>query len=153
MNFSTTYQLSHQERQPTISNQGNKKKQRYTENTLHRRKIEMVNAPLLVQQFTHPVHPNSSNHLSYLLRQFENRTGQNRKEKNRRDKTEMKKTERKKTGETVHMVDISLLRKVMSSLLRDPDQTACFGRLTTRSSLAAGHLAVSQTPRNRRPVL
>ena len=36
------------------------------ENTLHRRKIEIVNARLLVQQFTHPVHPNSSYRLSYL---------------------------------------------------------------------------------------
>ena len=36
----------------------------YTENTLHRRKTEMVNAPLLVQQFTHPVHLNNSYRLS-----------------------------------------------------------------------------------------
>ena len=35
----------------------------------------MVNARLLVQQFTHPVHPNSSNHLSYLLSQFVDKTG------------------------------------------------------------------------------
>ena len=43
---------------------------RYTENTLHRRKIKMVNARLLVQQSTHLVHPNSSFRLSYLLRRF-----------------------------------------------------------------------------------
>ena len=49
--------------------------ERYTENTLHRQKIEMVNARLLVQQFRHPVHPNSSYRLSYLLRQFVDNTG------------------------------------------------------------------------------
>ena len=47
-----------------------KNTKRYTEKTLHRRKIEMVNAPLLVQQFTHPVHPNNSYRLLYLIRQF-----------------------------------------------------------------------------------
>ena len=58
---------------------GNQRIQRYTENTLHRRKIEMMNARLLVQQFTHPVHPNSSYRLSYLLRQFEDKMEKIRK--------------------------------------------------------------------------
>ena len=52
--------------------------QRYTENTLHRRKIEMVNAPLVVQQFTHLMHPNSSYRLMYLLPAiFVDNTGKN----------------------------------------------------------------------------
>ena len=72
--FSSTY-LSGQLSRKTYHFKGNKKIQRYTENTLHRRKIEMVNARLLVQQFTHPVHPNSSYRLSYLLRQFVDKTG------------------------------------------------------------------------------
>ena len=69
--FSTlpTYQLSCHERL-IISKTIKENTKRYTENTLHRRKIEMVNARLLVKQFTHPVHPNSSFRLSYLLRQW-----------------------------------------------------------------------------------
>ena len=64
-------------------------------NTLHRRKIEMVNARLLVQQFMHPVHPNSSYRLSYLLRQFVDNTGKicNRQQT---------KYKRKTTSKTVH---------------------------------------------------
>ena len=72
--FSTTY-LSAQLSRKTYHFKGNQRIQRYTENTLHRRKIEMVNARLLVQQFTHPVHPNSSYRLSYLLRRFVEKTG------------------------------------------------------------------------------
>ena len=69
--FSTTYHRSAQLAKEDLSFQRQSKNtKRYTENTLHRRKIEMVNARLLVQQFTHPVHPNSSFRLSYLLRQF-----------------------------------------------------------------------------------
>ena len=67
--FSTTY-LSAQLSRKTYHFKDNQRIQRYTENTLHRRKLEMVNAPLLVQQFTHAVHPNSSYRLSYPLRQF-----------------------------------------------------------------------------------
>ena len=72
--LSTTY-LSAQSPRKTYHFKGNQRIQRYTENTLHRRKLEMVNAPLLVQQFTHPVHPNSSYRLSYLLRQIVDKTG------------------------------------------------------------------------------
>ena len=72
--FSTTY-LSAQLPRKTDHFKGNQRIQRYTENTLRRRKIEMVNAPLLIQQFTHPVHPNSSYRLSNLLRQFVDKTG------------------------------------------------------------------------------
>ena len=53
-----TYQLSCYEIS-IISNAIKKNTKRYTQNTLHRRNIEMVNARLRVQHFTHPVHPNS----------------------------------------------------------------------------------------------
>ena len=72
--FSTTY-LSAQLPRNTYYFKDNQIIQTYTENTLHRRKIKMVNARLLVQQFTHPVHPNSSYRLSYLLPQFVDKTG------------------------------------------------------------------------------
>ena len=72
--FSTTY-LSAQLPRKTYYFKDNQIIQTYTENTLHRRKIEMLNARLLVQQFTHPVHPNSSYRLSYLLPQFVDKTG------------------------------------------------------------------------------
>ena len=92
--FSTTY-LSAQLLRKTYHFKGNQRIQRYTENTLHRRKIEMVNAPLLVQQFTHPVHPNSSYRLLYLLRQFVDKMGKIRnrqqtksQEKNKQDSTQ-----------------------------------------------------------------
>ena len=104
--FSTTY-LSAQLPRKTYHFKGNQRIQRYTENTLHRRKIEMVNARLLVQQFTHPVHPNSSYRLSYLLRQFVDNTGKNMQYaadkiqgKNKQDSTR---------------ANISLFRKVMVS--------------------------------------
>ena len=49
----------------------------------------MVNAPLLVQQFTHPVHPNSSYRLSYIPRQLVDKTGKirNREQTNHKGKT------------------------------------------------------------------
>ena len=89
--------------------------QRYTENTLHRRKIEMVNAPLLVQQFTHVVHPNSSYRLSYLLRQFVDKTGKiyNREQTKHNGKTN-------KT--------VSFFQKTNDVNMTGPDQTACFAR-------------------------
>ena len=74
---------------------GSQRIQRYTENTLHRQKIEMVNARLLVQQFTHPVHPNSSYRLSNLLQQFVDNTEEIR------NRQQTKKT-RGKTSKTVH---------------------------------------------------
>ena len=87
-----------------LSFQRQSKIQRYTENTLHRRKIEMANARLLVQYFTHPVHPNSSYRLSYLLRQFVDKTGKicNRQQTKHKGKT---------TSKTVHMANTSLLQK------------------------------------------
>ena len=72
--ISATY-LSSQLPRKTYHFKGNQRIQRYTEYTLHRQKIEMVNTPLLVQQFTHPVHSNSSYRLSYLLREFVDKTG------------------------------------------------------------------------------
>ena len=96
--FSTlsTYQLSCRERL-IISKAIKENTERYTENTLHRRKIEMVNARLLVQQFTHLVHPNSSYRLSYLLRQFVDKTGKVR------DRQQTKDTSGQKTAsKTVH---------------------------------------------------
>ena len=80
--FSTTY-LPAQLPRKTYHFKGNQRTQRYTEITLHQRKIEMVNARLLVQQFTHPAHPNSLYRLSYLLRQFVDKTGKicNRQQK------------------------------------------------------------------------
>ena len=122
--FSTTYQFSYQKRQPTISNQGNQRIQRYTEHTLRQRKIEMVNASLLVQQFTHPVHPNSSYHLPYLLRQFVDKTG----EKHNRKRTKHKKNTSKA---------VSLFQKSNDVNMTGPNQTACSARSPKLSSLAA----------------
>ena len=90
--------------------QGNRKN-----NLVHRvypslTKIEgMMNAPVLVQQFTHLVHPNRSYHLSYLLQQFADKTG---KMHNNRKQTKHK---RKNNEQTDSMCDknISLFRKVM----------------------------------------
>ena len=72
--FQYSAYLSAQLPRKTYNFKGSQRIQRYTENTLHRRKIEMVNARLLVQQFTHPVHPNSSYRLSNLLQQFVDNT-------------------------------------------------------------------------------
>ena len=96
--FSTrpTYQLSCHERL-IISKAIKENTERYTENTLHRRKIEMVNARLLVQQFTHPVHLNSSYRLLYLLRQFVHTTGKIRDRHQTKDASGQK-----TTSKTVH---------------------------------------------------
>ena len=70
------------------------------------------------------------------------KTHNNRKQESRqytKDKT--KKTTCRQT----------LVRKLTSSFWGDPCRTACFVGLTTRSSVAAGELVVSQTPRERRP--
>ena len=91
--FSTTY-LSVQLPRKTDHFKSNQRIQMYTQNTLHRRKIEMMKAPLLVQQFTHPVHPNSSYRFSYLLRQFVDKTGKIRNRQQTKHKG--------KTSKTVH---------------------------------------------------
>ena len=118
--FSTTY-LSGQLPRKTYHFKGNQRIQRYTENTLHRRKMEMVNAPLLVQQFTHPVHPNSSYRLSHLLRQFVDKTGKIRK----RQQTKHK----RKTSKTVHTGGKHyIFQKSNHVNMTGPDQTACSAR-------------------------
>ena len=81
----------------------------------------MVNAPLLVQQFTHPVHPKSSSHLSYLLRQFADKTGKIRN----REQTKYT----GKTSKTVHTTGkCSLFQKSNDVNMTGPDQTACSAR-------------------------
>ena len=86
--FSTTYYLSAHLPRKTHHFKGNRRIQRYTEITFHRRKIEMVNVSLLVQQFTHPVYPNSSYRLSYLLRHFVDKTGKIRNRERRQNTRE-----------------------------------------------------------------
>ena len=95
MDFSTTYQFSYQERRPTISNA------RQSKNKLVHRvysslaKIEgMTNAPALVQQFMYLVHPNRSYRLSYLLRQFADKT---EKTHSNRKQTKHKRTNNEQT--------------------------------------------------------
>ena len=105
-----------------------------------------MNAPVLVQQFAHLIPLDHSYRLSYLLRQPADKTG--------KITIESRQNTRGKTSKTVHMANISLLKKVMSSLLTDHGQTACFHRLTTRSSLAAAASSlVSLTPRKQRLVV
>ena len=103
--FSTTY-LSAQLPRKTYNFKGNQRIQRYTENTLNRQKIEMVNAPLLVQQFTHPVHPNRSYRLSYLLRQFVDKTGKIRNRERRQS------TREKQAKQYTRQANIIFSRKV-----------------------------------------
>ena len=107
--FSTTY-LSAQLPRKSYHFKGNQRIQRYTENTLHRRKIEMVNAPLLVQQFTHPVHPNSLCRLSYLLRQFVDKTGKIRSRERRQN------TRGKQARQYTRQANILFSRKVTVSI-------------------------------------
>ena len=105
--FSTTYHRSAQLAKKDLSFQRlviskaiKENTKRYIENTLHRRKIEMVNA-LRVQQFTHPRHPNSSFRLSYLLRQFFFLTKREKCDRQRRQKyNERKEQTRQNTGKT-----------------------------------------------------
>ena len=121
IDFSTTY-LSTQLPKKTYHFKGNQRMQRYTENTLNRRKLEMVNAPLLVQQFTYPVHPNSSYRHSYLLRQFMDKTGKVRNRERRQNK-------REKQVKPVHTAGKhSLFQKINDVNMTGPDQTACSAR-------------------------
>ena len=113
--FGTTYHRSAQLPRKTYQFKGisfqrqNTKVHRDTENTLHRRKLEMVYARLGVQQFTHPVHPNSSFRLSYLLRQlFVDKTGKIRQ-------TAQTKYNERKNKQTRHRKNMSLFRKVIAS--------------------------------------
>ena len=79
-------------------------------------KVDMVNAPLLVQQqFTDPVHPNSSYRLSYLLRQFVDKTG--------KIHTREQIKHKRKTSKTASRFQKS---KVVN--MTGPDQTACSAR-------------------------
>ena len=81
----------------------------------------MVNAPFLVQQFTHPVHPNSSYRLSYLLRQFVDNTGKI----HNREQTKHK----GKTSKTVHTTGThSLFQKINDANINGPVQSACSAR-------------------------
>ena len=119
MDFSTTYQFSYQERRPIIPNA------RQSENkVLHivyplLAKIEgTMNAPALVQQFAHLVHPDHSYHLSYLLRQFTDKTGKIHNRKHTKHK-------RKNNEQTDSMCDknFSLFGKVMVHC--DPLRSNC----------------------------
>ena len=126
--FSTTY-LSAQLPRKTYNFKGNQIIQRYTENTLHRPKSEMVNARLLVQQFTHTVHPNSSYRLSYLLRQFVDNT---EKMRNRQQtKQQGEKQVRQYTGKHFSF------QKSKGITVTCPRQIACSARQPKLSSLAA----------------
>ena len=77
----------------------------------------MVNAPLLIRQFTHPVHPNSSYRLSYLLRQFMDKTGKifHRQQTKHRGKNKQ-----------VHMANIYRFRKVNGFTLDRPLSNCLF---------------------------
>ena len=81
-----------------------------------------MNAPLLVQQFTHLIHFNHSYLLSYLLRQLADKTGNIH---NGRNQTKHK---RKNDNQTVHAANISLSRKSNGVTLTDPGQTVCSAR-------------------------
>ena len=75
MDFSTTYQFSYQERLIISSARRNRKNKVVHGVYPSLAKIEgTTNAPALVQQFTHLVHPDRSYRLSYLLRQFADKT-------------------------------------------------------------------------------
>ena len=89
-----------------------------------------MNAPALVQQVTHLVHPDHSYRLSYLLRQFVDNTG---KIHNDRKQTKHK---RKNNEQTVHAANISR-QKSNGVTVTDPGQTACSARWSKLSSLAA----------------
>ena len=105
-----------------------------------------MHAPALVQQLTHLVHSNRFHRPSYLLRKI----ACIREEKYNRKQTNT----REKNKQTVHAIIHPLFRKVMISLLTNPGQTACFARLTMRSSLAAAVSSlVSRIPRERRLVV
>ena len=73
------------------------------------KKIEMMNAPILVQQFTPLVHSNSSFRLSYLLQQFcehDRKSTQAESRQNTRGKTTSKQTD-------IRQNHFSLFRKEM----------------------------------------
>ena len=115
-----------------ISNAIKENTKRYTENTLHRRKLEMVNARLRVQQFTHPVHPNinSSYRLSYLVRQFVDKTGKIRYT------AQAKYNEREKRARQYTCKYFSF-QKSNCVTKTCPYQIACAARLPKLSPLAA----------------
>ena len=69
-----------------------------------------VHASVLVQQFTHLIHPDRSYRLSNLLRQFADKKGNIH---NNRKQTKYK---RKNNEQIVHAANISLFGNVMVSL-------------------------------------
>ena len=92
------------------------------------------------------MHPKSDSFLlSYLLRR---KSGKNTKYDNRADKN----TRSGKNKQRQYRQNISFQKKRNSIIKVFPYRTACFGRLTTLSFLAAGQLVVSQTPRGWRLV-
>ena len=107
------------------------KAKRYTENTLYRRKIEMVNASRCSSSRIRCI---QKAHIPFRIC-FGGKAEKYKKEKNK---------QRQYTGKTF------LFRKKEFFITKAcPYRTACFGQLTTLSSLAAGQLVVSQTPRER----
>ena len=75
MDFSTTHHIGWYQKRLTISSA------RQSKNKVYRvypslTKIEgTVNTPVLLQQFTHLIHPDRSYRLSYLLRQIADKAG------------------------------------------------------------------------------
>ena len=80
---------------------------------------------------------------------FGNFCGQNGRKCDRQGRQKYQKE--KKQAKTVYRQNISFQKKEFCITKVFPYRTACFGRLTTLSSLA-GQLVVSQTPRERRLV-
>ena len=144
INFSTTYHRSShfkdfhfKENTERYSSTG-----KYTENSSGE-KSRWVNARLQLLQ-------GASKwvifRLSYLLRQFLWAKREKKYDRQRRKIQEGKNKQRQYTGKTFIFRKKELHHKSL------PYRTACFGRFTTLSSLAAGQLVVSQTPRERRLV-
>ena len=106
-------------------------------------KVErMMNAPVRVQQFTHLIPLDHSYRLSYLLRQFA--------DKRKKYTIVIRQNTRENKQYSTHgRQTFFFSRKVMSLLLTDHGQTACFDRLTTRPSLAAAASSLV-SPRERR---
>ena len=100
-------------------------------NTLDWRKIEMIKAPLRIQQIIHLTRLDCSSFCTWFgkFSDMMEETHNNRKQESRQNTKD--KTKKKQRAE-----DIS--QKLTSLFLGGPCRTACFVGLTTRSSVAGG---------------
>ena len=110
IDFSTTYHFSYQKRIIISSPRRNGRNK-----VVHRvypslAKLEgTVHAPVLVEQLTHLIHPDRSYRLSYLLRQFADKTGKIHKQE--ADKTQEEK--QRANRQYMRQKHFFLFRKVM----------------------------------------